>query len=170
MMFDMRRTSWKRIVGIASIAIQVLTVACDPSMIIRQASVPGKTPNAGTSPEAQVEVSAKTTRQFIGETWYDPEVKVTNLSDSPITVTDIELSARGKAYAGKWIPWPRPGAFPLTIHPGNSGTLEITFRLDEVVWKTFFRHPAELLVYYTMGTESKVARTTIVGAHLDGTP
>jgi hypothetical protein len=165
----MRRTSWKRIVGIASIAIQVLTVACDPGMIIRQASVPGRAPNAGTSPEAKVEVSAKTTHQLIGETWYDPEVKVTNLSGSPITVTDIELSARGKAYASNWARWSRPGAFPLTIQPGNSGTLEISFRLDEDVWKTFFRHPAELSVLYTIGADSMVARATIVGAHLDGT-
>jgi hypothetical protein len=167
-MFEMRRTTSKRIIGIASIAIQVLTVGCDPGMIIRQASVPGRAPYAGTSPEARVEVSAKTTHQLIGETWYDPEVKVTNLSGSPITVTDIELSARGKVYASNWTQWSRPGAFPLTIQPGNSGPLEISFRLDEDVWKTFFRHPAELLVHCTMGADSMVARASIVGAHLDG--
>jgi hypothetical protein len=167
-MFDMTKTSSKRIIGIASIAMQVLTVACDPGMIIRQASVPGRAPNAGPSPEAQVEVSAKTTHQLIGETWYDPEVKVTNLSDSPITITEVELSARGKAYASNWRPWSRPGAFPLTIQPMNSGTLEISFRLDEDVWKTFFRRPAELLVHYTLGADSMVARATVVGANLDG--
>jgi hypothetical protein len=164
-MFDMRRTSWKRIIGIASIAICVLTVACDPGMTIRQASVPGRTPNAVSEPEAQVEVSVKANWPLIYETWYDTVIKVINRSSSPIIVSDIKLSARGNTYTSEWS---RPGVFPLTIQPGGSGTLEIGFRLDEDVWKTFFRHPAELLVHYQTGSEQMVARATIVGAHLDG--
>jgi hypothetical protein len=145
--------------------MQVFMVACDPGMIIRQASYTGQGPSGGSAPAEQVVVSVKKVTQLIGETWYYPDITVTNNSESPILVTDIELLAQGKAYAGDSR---RTGAFPLTIQPASVGRLEVSFHLEADVQKTFFRRPAELLVHFQSGAEQKIARARIVGANLAG--
>ena len=161
----MGRVRLKQSLWIGLIAVQLLMVACDPGMIIRQANYPGKNPNSSSAPGDQVVVSVKTTHQFIGTSWYDPDITVTNNSGSPIVVTDIELFAQGKTYAKDSS---RPGGPPLTIQPGSVGTLEIGFRLDADVQKIFFRRPAELLVHYQNGAEQKIVHAGIVGANVDG--
>lgn len=145
--------------------MQVLMVACDPGMIIRQESYPSKGSSGGFAPAEQVIVSVKTVNQLIGETWYDPKITVTNNSESPIIVTGIELFVQGKTYARDST---RTGASPLIIQSGSVRSLEVSFRLDADVKKMFFRHPAELLVHYQIGVDQKTARTRIVGANLDG--
>lgn len=157
----MTRAGLRRLIGIASIAVQALTVACDPGMLIRQTNYPDQAANRDSALEAQVVVSVKATSQLIGKTWYDPEVKVANGYYSPITVTDIELSARGKTYEkDSHI----PDGLPLTIQPGNTGTVGVVFRLDAAVYEVFLRHPAELLAHYQTGAEEKTARAGIVGS------
>jgi hypothetical protein len=163
--FDMRRTIWKRIIGVASIAMQVLTVGCDPGMTIRQSSITGRAPGTGSTAESHVGVSVKTTHPIIGNTSYFAEVDVVNAYASPISVTNIDLFARNKTYRNES---PRPEDFPARILPGETASLAVMFRLDDDLWKTFFRKPADLLVHYQTGSEQKVARATIVGAHLDG--
>lgn len=145
--------------------MQVLMVACDPGMIIRQTSYPGKGPSSGSAPAEQVVVSVKTVSQLVGETRYDPKITVTNNSGSPIVVTDVELFAQGRSYPRDSR---RPGASPLTIQRGSVGSLGVSFRLDSSVQKMFFRRPAELLVQYQSGADQKIAHTRIVGANLDG--
>ncbi len=140
-------------------------VACDPGMIVRQASYPGKGRASGSAPAEMVVVSVRTVSQLVGETWYDPDITVTNNSESPIVVTEVELLAQGKTFAGDSR---RTGASPLTIQPESVGSLEVSFRLDADVKKMFFRRPAELLVHYRSGAEQKIARARIVGANLDG--
>jgi len=111
-----------------------------------------------------VVVNVTTTRQLIGETWYAPKVKVTNESNSPVTVTNIELFVRSKTYANKT----REAAYPSTIKPECTEALEVLFRLDEDVKKTF-REPTELLVYYRIGEKQQIARATVTGGRLQDT-
>jgi LEA14-like dessication related protein len=147
------------------IALQLLMVACEPGMLVRQVNDPGKDANSSLTPQAKVVVQVKTTNQLIGEKWYDPEVQVANGSGSPITVTDIELSVQGKSYTNKYA---QLEALSLTIQPGSAAALKVGFRLDTDVWNTLFRKPAELLVRYQIGAGQKLARVSVVGAHLDG--
>jgi len=65
----------------------------------------------GAAKGATVAVSVKTSDPLVGETWYAPDILVTNLSESPITVTGVELSTRGVTYANR----PRQlGSYPLS--------------------------------------------------------
>jgi hypothetical protein len=103
-------------------------------------------------------VSIKQTRQLIGEKFYFPEVKVTNSSGSPITVTNVELAARNKTYANKP---PRPETYPLTIPPGGTETLEVIFRLDDDLYETF-QGPVELRVHYRTDGMLQLARASVI--------
>jgi hypothetical protein len=116
--------------------------------------------------DTRVVVNVTTTRQLIGETWYAPKVKVTNGSNSPITVTNIQLFVRSKSYANKTR---EAGAYPLTINSGSTESLEVLFRLDENVQKTF-REPTELLVYYRIGEKQQIARATVIRGPVQDTP
>ena len=133
--------------GALFITIPVLLIACDPGVSIHQIKSQDQTAVGSNTPNTKVAVNVTTTRQLIGATWYAPKVKVTNASNAPVTVTDVELSVRSKIYANKTR---EPGAYPLTIKSGSSESLEALFRLDEDVRKTF-KEPTELLVCYRIG-------------------
>ncbi len=115
--------------------------------------------------DTQVVVDVITTHQLIGETWYAPKVKVTNASDSPITVTNVELSVRTKTYPNKT---PEAEIYPVTIKPGSTEALGVVFRLDEDVQKTF-REPTELLIYYRIAEKQQIARATVIRGRLQDT-
>ena len=138
--------------GVLLTALLVPTVACDPGMTIRQASSPGATNGAG------VAVYVKTSHPFIGETLYAPEVKVTNSSDSPITVTGVELIAQGATFTNK----PRrPGTYPLIIPPHQTQALDIWFDLHDDVEKTF-QESAELRVHYRSRGKEEIVQSNII--------
>ena len=143
------------IIRMVFLAIPVVLVACDPGMTVRQLK---------SSDEAQSEivVRIKTTRQLIGETWYAPEIEVTNSNKSPITVTNVELAARSKTYAN--VPF-HPETYPLTIQPGNTKTLDVMFRLDDAVYKTF-EQAAELSVHYRSEGKQETVRVSVIRGRL----
>lgn len=138
-------------------AVMVLTIGCDPGMMIRQ------TTSSGAASGASVAVYVKTSHPLIGETWYAPEVKVTNSSDSPIAVTGVELAARSVTYANK----PRrPGTYPLIVPPGKTEALDIWFDLHDAVKKTF-QESAELRVLYRRSGKEEIAQANIIGGPLN---
>jgi len=130
-----------------------LTIGCDPGMVIRQTS------SLGAAGGASVVVYVKTSHPLIGETWYAPGVEVTNSSDSPITVTSVELAARSVTYANN--PG-RAGTYPLIVPPGKTEALDIWFDLHDDV-KNTFQQPAELRVHYRSSGTEKIARANIMG-------
>ena len=143
--------------GLLLAALLVVTVACDPGMTIRQTSSPGATNGAG------VAVSVKTSHPFIGTRWYAPEVKVTNSSDSPITVTGVELTAQHATLTNK----PRrSGTYPLIVPPRETRALDIWFDLQGGVNKTF-QESAELRVHYRSHGKEEIVQSTIIGGPLD---
>jgi len=52
-------------------------------------------PKGGLAPSPQVAIEVETEHPLIGEGFYVPRVAVTNGFDAPITITNIELIARG---------------------------------------------------------------------------
>ena len=145
----------KNTVGVLLTALLVLTVACDPGMTIRQTSSPGAT--------SGVVVDVKTSHPFIGQKLYAPGVKVTNSSDSPITVTGVELIAQGATLTNK----PRrSGAYPLIIPPRQTQGLDIWFDLHDDVKKTF-QESAELRVHYRSRGKEEIVQSTIIGGPLN---
>jgi hypothetical protein len=117
-----------------------------------------------SSDEAQSEivVRIKTTRQLIRETWYAPEVEVTNRNKSPITVTSVELAARSKTYAN--VPF-HPETYQLTKQPGNTKNLDVMFRVDNAVYKTF-EQAAELSVHYRREGKQETVRVSVIRGRL----
>jgi hypothetical protein len=139
------------------IAVSLLLVACDPAITIRQVK-----PSNGTS--APVTIDVKTQHPFVGHTWYVPQVTLTNRSDSPITITSVELIAKRGTYANK----PRqPGSYPLTVPPGTTETLDVWFDLTDDVKETFFRQPAELRLHYKSRGQDETAHVSVIGGPLD---
>jgi len=139
------------------IAVSVLLVACDPGMTIHQIEAA-----PGTS--APVTIKVKTEHPLIGNHWYAPTVAVTNNSDSAISISSVELSAKPTTYPNK----PRhTESFPLVVTPGKTETLDIWFELSDNVKKTFLRHNAALLVHYQSRGRGETAEAFVVGAPLD---
>lgn len=139
------------------VALSLLLVACDPAITIRQIK-------ASNGPPAPVTIDVKTEHPIVGHNWYAPQVTVTNGSDSPITITSVELAAKRAAYANK----PRqPGSYPSAVLPGNSETLDIWFDLTDDVKETFFRQPAELRVHYKTRGQEETVHVSVVGGPLD---
>jgi hypothetical protein len=139
------------------ITVSLLLVACDPGMTIRQIKV-----SNGTS--AQLTINVKTQHPLIGHTWYVPQVTVTNSSDSPITITSVELVAKRGTYVNK----PRQlESYPSAVPAGKTETLDIWFDLTDDVKETFFRQPAELRVHYKSRGQDETAHVSIIGGPLD---
>jgi len=154
-----RRYSLKLLRVAILVAISALMTACDPGVSIRQIKSQGQTTVGRVAAENQVVLEVKTTRQLIGEAWYDPEVQVTNSTSSPITIESIELATRDKTYTNTSV---RPERSPLKIQPGSTETLHVLFRLDDAVYKVIKR-PAELRVHYESGGTQEIARASVVG-------
>src|ERR1700675_3361215 len=107
-----RRYSLKLLRVAILAAISALMMACDPGVSIRQIKSQGQTIVGRVAAENKVVIDVKTTRQLIGEAWYDPEVQVTNSTSSPITIESIELATRDKTYTNTSV---RPETSPLKI-------------------------------------------------------
>jgi hypothetical protein len=117
-------------------AMLALMVACDPGMTIRQNKSLSK---GGGAVTPVVAIHVKTSHLLIDQSWYTPEAKVTNQAESPITITSVELVTRHETYANKTA---RPGTYPLVVQPGSTEILDIGFRLNDDVKKTFFKQSA----------------------------
>ena len=141
------------------VIISVVMTACDPGISIRQIRPLGQITVHSDAPASPVFLDVKTTRQLIGETWYAPEVWVTNSGRSPITIRNIELVIMGKTYSNAPL---RPETAPLDILPGSTETLHVLFRLDDSVYKVF-KQPAQLLVHYQSDGPQGIARAFVVG-------
>ena len=148
----------KRIAGTPYlITISILLVACDSAIRIRQIKA-----SNGTS--APIAIEVKTQHPLVGQTWYVPQVTVTNGSDSPITITSVELATKESTYTNK----PRqPESYPSSLSPGKTEILDIWFDLTEDVKKTFFRQAAELRVHYTSHGQDETAHVSVIGGPLD---
>jgi hypothetical protein len=132
--------------------------ACDRGMTIRQ-----DVPNEGREANTSVAIHVRATNPLIGETWYAPEVEITNLSGSPITVITVELVAQRATLQNK----PRrSGTYPLEIPPRQTETLDIWFELADTVKKTL-QEPAELRMHYRSGSKEQIAQTSLIGGPLD---
>jgi hypothetical protein len=138
------------------ITVSLLLVACDPAITIRQIK-------ASTGSSAPITIEVKTERPLVGEDLYVPNVAVTNISDSPITITSVELAAKRGPSANK----PRHAeSYPSVVAPGKTETLDIWFDLADDVKKTFFRQPAALLVHYRTRGRDETASVSVIGEPL----
>jgi hypothetical protein len=154
----------KNMVRILGVAIAGLAVSCDPGMTIRQAKAPDEAVSGISAGGAQVAIDVKTSHPIIGETWYAPQVRITNSSDSSITIINVDLTARGTTYTNKP---PQPGCYPLAVQPGKTEALLVWFDLNESVKKSFYKQPAELRVYYRKDNKEWIAHTSVVGGPLN---
>ena len=130
---------------------------CDPGITIRQINSTADSKKKAVVVTPEITIQVKTTHQLIGEGWYDPEVEVTNSSDSPITITSVELFAQGVTYENK----PRAKkTYPLTLLVRSTASLDIAFRFSQGVYR-IFKEPAELRIHYLTSSHDGLARTTV---------
>jgi hypothetical protein len=142
-----------------------LFAGCDPGMSIRQIDS-RRLSKKTVLPEApEIVIEVKTRRQLIGEKSYYPEIKIANVTDSPIIITNVELNAQGDTYENK----PREnGTYPLTVPARSTAALDVVFRFGEGTYvQKVFKKPAELRVHYWIGDHDGVARTTLLGGSPD---
>ena len=132
-------------------------------MTIRQAKSPQKATSGISGGGAQVVLEVKTIHPLIGETWYAPQVKITNSSNSSITVTSVELISQDATFVSNP---PQQGFYPLVVQPGKTEGLVVWFDLKNGVKKTFHQ-PAELRVHYLEDNKEQIAHTRVVGEPLN---
>jgi hypothetical protein len=140
-----------------------LFLGCDPGMTVRQinSTVDSRKTSVVVPPEVTIEI--KTTHQLIGEGWYDPHVKITNSSDSPITIMRVELVAQAATYENQ----PHAAeSYPLTLPARSTASLDVGFRFNQGVDKVF-KKPAELRIHYLTGGRDGLTRTTVAAGPLN---
>ena len=150
-------------VRILVVAIAILAAACDPGMTIYQAKSPHEAESGVTAGSSQVVLEVKTSHPLIGETKYAPRVRITNSSNSSITVTSVELISQGSTFVSNP---PQQGFYPLVVQPGKTEGLVVWFDLKNGVKKTFHQ-PAELRVHYLEDNKEQIAHTRVVGEPLN---
>jgi len=150
----------KQIIGLCSTIAAILLIGCDPGLTIYQV----RPANIVKSASAEITIHVRTSHPLVGETFYAPEVKITNSSGASITVTKVEL-AEGNAtpYENKPV---RAGTYPASISAGDTQVLDVWFNVKDGVGKMFHK-PAELRVHYRSGNKEEIVTTTIVGGPLN---
>ncbi|SRR6266404_672685 len=151
----------KLILVMSLLAVMLLMTGCDPGMTVYQTKSATSQPG---SADQRVTVSVKTIRPFIGETWYAPNLIVSNGSNRSIVVTKVELLAGDMTYLSK--PPVSSNKYPLTIVAAKSEQLPVWFDLKADVQQTFEK-AAEMRVYYRSDREDFAASAFILGGPLD---
>jgi len=150
----------KGIAPMLSLAALILTAGCDPAVTVRQGSTLRRPVTGSMLAQPDLMVRVTKYRRLVGSGSYSPEIKVTNISDSPITVTSVALVTR----RGSFLNSPRrPQSFPVTLPPGATGSIDAWFDLREGIQRTF-RKPAELRVHYRSAGGDSTARVRLVVA------
>jgi len=126
-------------------------------MTIRQTS------SAGVANDVTLSVFVKTSHPLIGEAWYAPEVKVTNASGLPVTITSVELVTGRTTYLNKPL---QSETHPVIVAPRGTETLEVRFSLNKGV-KRIFEQPATLRVRYRSAGKEGNTQANLVGGPLD---
>ena len=98
------------------------------------------------------------THQLIGEGWYGTEMKITNSSDSVVTVSGIELVTSRGVYVEEP---PRTEVYPLEVPSGATQVVTVMFSLRDGV-QTTFKKTAELRVHYQAAGKDEIARAKLV--------
>ena len=133
----------------------LITVGCDPGMTIRQANQPSQTQNQ------VIVIRVPTSRHLIGELNYSPDgVQVTNLSQSPIKITTLELVSEAKTFPYQQV---GPDKYPVMIKPGNRAKIPVWFDLDPSYLRAVFKNPVELRVYYERAGAKEFESAFLVG-------
>lgn len=155
-----------RKIAIKGLSLSLLLLAgCDLGMTIRQAAQHNNVHGSpGTPAPNGLAIYVKTSHPLMGETWYAPTVTVTNSTSVPVTIGGVELFAKSITYSNKPL---KTGAYPLTIDPEQTKSLDIWFDLRDDVRKTFFKQSAELRVHYQSDGKERIVQTVLVGTHLD---
>jgi hypothetical protein len=142
-----------------------LIAGCDPGITIRQAGQGGRLNASPAMPNpGNLAISVKTTHPIIHNDWYAPDVTVTNLLPSPVTISGVELTAKGIVYTNSP---KRQLTHPLVVLPGQTATLDVWFDLHEDVWKTFPKQSADLRVDYLSDGQQMTAHASIIGERLN---
>lgn len=132
-----------------------LIAACDPAMSIRQ--VPPANPGSGSD---QLAIEIAPVKEFTSSTFYMAKARITNSSNSPVTITGCELIAREGSYQAKL---GSGDSYPIELASGT-GTLGCGFfELREPVRKVF-ESPAEVRIHYVIAGQGKVAKVTLEGS------
>jgi len=137
----------------------IAETGCDPAINIYQVKVPTPPPAPGG---VQAKLTIKATHQLIGESWYRPEISMTNFSSSTMVVTGVELVTQKGLYSNQL---QNSDRYPLTVSPGAAVVLDVHFDLRNGV-RTTFAKSAELRVHYRIENKDEIAKTRLAARPL----
>jgi hypothetical protein len=149
----------RRLIAVLLVTLICLVVAaCDPGMTIGERP---KGTSQATLPEGcSLELHAKDTHQLIGESWYDPEVTVRNLGESPVSIDRIELRSQGVTYRLEhWAEKDLDGTIPAR----GTKTLRIGFDLNKSAVSEAFKESAVIYFRYTSAKVAKECTLEVIG-------
>jgi len=154
-------TKLKGFALVLSLAALVVTASCDPAVTIRQGSTLRRQFTGPSVAQPELTVRVGKYRRLIGEGFYSPEIRVSNISGLPITITSIAVVTEWGALANSPS---RRQSFPMAVAPGATGLLETSFETPEGLQRTF-RKPAELRVHFHGADGDSIARVRLFVAH-----
>ena len=100
--------------------------------------------------------------EFTGSRFYGAKAKLTNLSESSITIKGCELAAQNVIYESHL---GGGESYPFELAPGASTYFGPFFQLKDPVHDVF-KQPAELRVHYVIDGREEFARAILRGGSL----
>lgn len=126
------------------IGLFAASMGCDPGMIIRQHEGKDAAVSSEEASDSNIAIRVADLNALIGETWYAPEVDVTNTGAASIHITKFELVTSKRVYL---LSERFEKKIQRNIDTGGSVHLRLWFDLDEPVYRAF-HDGAALKVYY----------------------
>jgi len=146
--------------GISALVVSLLLlVGCDPGIAIRQSGARQRgIDKAGDGGELSLQVLQYRTLAY--SSIYAPRITITNRSEAELTIERMELVTRQGVYSSDDR---ASGGWSFVLKPNASADLEHLFNLAAPLHDTF-KKPAELRVYYRIGTIEKAVTTNLIAA------
>jgi hypothetical protein len=136
----------------------VWATGCDPGFTVRQVNADRHQHLAvPTRPQLRVEVS--NFHALVGSGFYTPKITITNVSESPVTVTGIDLVTGLGTYP---LSLRQSDMSPKTMQSGVTREIGSWFELTQGLQVTF-KKPAELRVHYAIGNDTGTATAMLRG-------
>jgi len=136
-------------------------------MTIRQIKSGNDVNSQSEALNPRVIVHVETERPLIGEDNYTPQITVNNSSDTPITITHVELVTQFGTIKNRVL---RPGSYPITVPVGRVVDVPVWFDLKPNYVKKTFEQTAELQIDYLKGNQEFIARASVQEASDDNAP
>ena len=133
-------------------------ISCDPGLSIHQSSDGSREAVGAAADGCALDIRIATSQHLIGETWYFPELSITNRGKVSAALTSIELLTEVRSYEAQ-----DTTKLKDEIPANASNKISTLFEFGETPLYQVFSKPATLRVQYLSAGNSRACEVQVVG-------